>query len=96
MQIEVENRGVLDVDRTLLVAFSGNPLVAAAPEGTLTKPVILVTRQLGHAIQPVRGLRKSRFEIELVEKPARQLWLQVCSLDRHGSAEVETVEIDHR
>lgn len=92
-QIDVENRGVFDVQRALLVAFNGNPLVAAAPEGTRTKPVLLVTKQLGHAMQPVRGLERRRFELELVEKPARSLWLQLCSLDRHGSPEIETLTV---
>lgn len=92
-KVSVENRGAFDVEKALVVVFNGDPREPAAPEGRLQKPIILVTRQIGHTIGPVRGLHATRFAIELTEKPQGDVWLQVCTLDRHGSDEVDTVRI---
>jgi hypothetical protein len=90
----VKNRGAFDVERALVVAFSGNPRIAAAPEGTLEKPVVLLTRQMGHASGAVRGLHSSVFEVELTERPVNPLWVQACSLDWGGSRKAETAKIE--
>lgn len=93
LSVVVENRGVFDVERAMVVAFNGDPREPAAPEGTLEKPVILVTRQIGHAIGFVRGLQTARFALELEEKPQCDVWVQACVLDRHGSEQVNTVRV---
>ena len=93
LRVTVRNRGVFDISKAMVVAFNGDPRKPAAPKGTIEKPIILVTRQLGHAIGPIRGLHETTFEIELTEAPPARLWVQVCTLDRHGSGEVETVAV---
>jgi hypothetical protein len=94
VRIALRNQGVFDVDRALVAAFNGNPLAAAAPEGTLERSVTLVTRQIGHAIGSVRGLDDTVVEVELTEKPAGPIWIQACTLDRHGSDDVRTIRLD--
>jgi len=89
----VANRGVFDVEKALVAAFNGNPFKAAAPKTTMEKPVTLITRQIGHSICSVRGLHSATLEIELVEKRSETIYIQVCSLDRHGSDQVETIKI---
>lgn len=93
LRVTVTNRGVFDVRRALVVVFNGNPLKPAVPRATEDSPTILATRQIGHAIESVRGLHSSTFDIVLTEKPSKAVWLQVCTLDHHGSAEVDTVGI---
>jgi len=93
LRIKVSNRGALDVEKALVVVFNGDPRRAAVPGATLRKPVILVTRQVGHSIRPVRGLHDATFEVELTEKPGEFVWAQACTLDHHGSVEVDTVRI---
>ena len=92
-RIAMRNRGVFDIERALVAAFNGAPLRAAAPEGTMQKSVTLVTRQIGHAIGAVRGLDGAVVDIELTEKPTGPIWIQACTLDRHGSDEVHTVRL---
>ncbi len=89
----LRNRGVFDVKRALITAFNGDPRLPAARNGTLSDPVFLVTRQIGHTIVPVRGLHETTFALEFTEKPGKAVWLQICSLDWKGSAEVQTVKI---
>ena len=93
VRIALRNQGAFDIDRALVAAFNGNPLAAAAPEGTLERSVTLVTRQIGHALGPVRGLDDNVVEVELTEKPAGPIWIQACTLDRHGSEEVHTIRL---
>ena len=76
----------LDIGRCLAVAYNGDPRRAAAPRGTMTRPVTLVTRQLGHAVTSVRGSHRSACRIELTEAPERSLWLELSSLDQGGFA----------
>lgn len=94
LRIAAKNQGVFDVEKARVVAFSGDPRRAAAPQGTLEQPVTLVTRQMGHSIGAVVGLHSSVIDIELMEKPSPSIWVQVCSLDRDGSREAETVKVD--
>jgi len=93
LRVTVANRGVFDVRRALAVVFNGNPLKSAAPRATEDNPTILVTRQIGHAIESVRGLRSATFDVVLTEKPPARVWLQVCTLDHHGSNEAETLAV---
>ena len=93
LEATVLNRGAFDVRRALVVAFNGNPLKPAVPKATEDRPTILVTRQIGHAIGPVRGLHSATFDIVLTEKPTARAWLQVCTLDHRGSDGVDTVGI---
>ena len=94
--VVVENRGAFDAKKALVVAFDGDPVEPGAPQGTLEKPVILATKQLGHAIGPVRGLHSTALFVELPRWPQGDLWVQVCTLDRHGSDEVDTVGYTRR
>lgn len=93
LRVDVENRGALDVRQCLVAAFTGDPGRPAAPKATMQKPVLLATRQIGHAVGPVRGLHAARFEIALTEKPPAAVWLQVCTLDLHGSDAVQNVRV---
>ena len=93
LRVSIRNRGAFDVNKALVAAFNGDPRRPAAPRATTKKPAILVTRQLGHAIGPVRGLHGAVLEIELASAPAREVWVQVCALDRHGSGETDTVRV---
>jgi len=93
LELNVEGRGAFDVRKALAVVFNGDPRRPAAKEGTLHRPVILRTRQLGHAVGPVRGLHAVTFKIELAERPGDEVWAQVCTLDRHGSGLADTARI---
>jgi len=93
LTVKVKNRGALDVEKALVAIFNGDPRRPAVPKATMEKPVILVTRQIGHAIRAVRGLHETELSVELTERPGGDLWAQVCTLDRHGSPEVDTVRI---
>ena len=88
LQVTVENRGALDVRSALLAVYNGDPRKPATRGNQ-----ILVTRQIGHAIRPVRGLHRSVFRVELVEAPGPKAWCQVCTLDVHGSARTHTTAI---
>jgi hypothetical protein len=85
LRVALRNDGALDVDHAIVVAYNGPPCKPAAPEGTIEKPVILKTTQIGHAIVTVRGLHETELEIGLTERPAGgRVWLEAYSLDRHG------------
>lgn len=96
LKLCVENRGAYDIDKAIVVAYSGDPLVPAAPGGTLARPIELRTRQLGHAITAVRGLHSTEVEIELAHEPAAGIWLQTYSLDFHGNDMAHTVRVPRR
>jgi hypothetical protein len=93
LKVTIENQGALDVEKALVTIFNGDPLEPGAPEATMENPVILVTKQIGHTIGPVRGFHSNTFHIALTEQPGDHLWVQVCTLDRHGSDQVHTVRI---
>ena len=90
LAVSIHNRGVFDVQSAMLVVYNGDPRKAAAPRATMAKPRLLLTRQLGHTIAPVRGLSSAQFTVRLTDLPQSDLWLQVCTLDRHGSDTVDT------
>ena len=98
LPVVIRNEGTFDVEHCLVVAFNGDPRKPAVPEATKENPVILVTRQIGHAIVPVRGLHEATARIELTENPGDEVWIEVASLDRHGSpeADVRAVAINRR
>ena len=91
LTVTVRNKGAYDVECALLVAFNGNPLVAADPDATRDKPTTLLTRQLGHSIAFVRGFSETVFDVHLHEFQGGELYLQVCSLDVHGCDDSDTV-----
>ena len=93
LEIVVENRGAMDVAKALVTVYNGDPTLPAEPEGTMARPVLLVTRQIGHALGPVRGLGSSALAAQLTERPERDVWIQICTLDRHGSDQVETRQV---
>lgn len=94
LSVTIRNRGVFDVRRAMLVVYNGDPRKAAAPRATVEKPQLLLTRQLGHTIAPVRGLSSAQFTVRLTDLPQSDLWLQVCTLDRHGSDRVDTRRLE--
>ncbi len=93
LKLEAANRGVYDVDKALVTLFNGDPRLPASPEGTRENPVLLKTRQLGHRIVRVRGLRTRTVSVRLKEKPRAGLWVQAASLDLHGGGETLTRRI---
>lgn len=94
LSVPIHNRGAYDVEKAMLVAYNGDPRKAAAPRATIEKPQLLLTRQLGHTIAPVRGLSSAQFTVRLTDLPQSDLWLQVCTLDRHGSDRVDTRRLE--
>lgn len=89
LRVALRNRGVFDIARALVVVYDGDPRKAAAPRATWEQPETLLTRQLGHAILPVRGLHGAEARIALGEV-TQQLWVQACVLDHNGSDAVCT------
>ena len=95
IEVSIENGGVLDIRRALLVAFDGDPLTAADPEASRTKPVTLLRRQIGHTVLPIRGLHANQacIALEADIDPDADVHLQICSLDVHGTYEADTVRV---
>lgn len=89
LHVKLANRGAFDITRALVVIFNGDPRRPAAPRGTMERAIILQTRQLGHAIVPVRGLHGATAAVAL-EEVTEQLWVQACVLDHGGSDAVIT------
>jgi hypothetical protein len=95
LRVAVANRGALDIRRAVLVAYDGNPRKPAAPRGTMEKPVILKTRQIGHAVTGLRGLSTAELEIELTAPPVGgRIWLEAYIADRHAPADVVRAGLD--
>lgn len=93
--VEVENKGVFDVDRCLAVAFDGDPLTPAVPTATREQPVILRRRQLGHAIAAVPGFERITITIDLggAVPPPGEVYVQVCALDVGAAGVYDTARI---
>ncbi|HCU34826.1 MAG TPA: hypothetical protein DGT21_05045 [Armatimonadetes bacterium] len=94
LSVTIHSRGAYDVEKAMLVAYNGDPRKAAAPRATMAKPQLLLTRQLGHTIAPVRGLSSAQFTVGLTDLPLGDIWLQVCTLDRHGSDRVDARRVE--
>ena len=94
LSVTVRNRGAFDVEKAMLVAYNGDPRKAAAPRATMQKPRLLLARQIGHTIAHVPGLSSARFTLRLTDAPGPEVWLQVCTLDRHGAASVHTCRVE--
>lgn len=81
---EVENQGVFDARKAMVVAYNGDPTRPADPSGTLDAPAAgLQVRQLGHAAVPVRGLHRSPIRIACEGPVPPVLWFETYGLDRH-------------
>ncbi|NPV46360.1 MAG: S8 family serine peptidase [Armatimonadetes bacterium] len=93
LRVRLRNRGVFDIERALVVVYNGNPERAAAPRATFDRPVTLLTRQLGHAIAPVRGLSSADVTLQMTEIPGEELWVQTCVLDHHGDDRIVTTRL---
>lgn len=93
LTMRIANRGAIDVKRAMVVLYNGDPRLPAAPDGTEIKPKILVTRQVGHAIVPLRGLHDAIVRVELAEPVTGPLWAQVCTLDHRGTDAMETIRL---
>lgn len=79
----IENRGVFDAEKALVVAYNGDPSRPADPARSIDNPAALLqVKQTGHAIVRVRGLRRAAFRIRVAEKPGRRAWFETFCLDR--------------
>ncbi|RJS85873.1 hypothetical protein CW702_00595 [Candidatus Bathyarchaeota archaeon] len=95
LKVEVKNLGVYDADNALIVAYNGNPLKAASKKGSMRKPVILITRQIGHTIVSVTGFESNIAELSLdIKRPPAKMYLQVFSLDIDSEHIVSTVRVN--
>ena len=80
--IVVENTGVFDVTRMLVVAFNGDPKSAADDDASREASNILIRRQIGHCIAPATGLERVSVSLELDgETQPDEVWVQVNPLD---------------
>ncbi len=89
LHVALRNRGALDIARALVVIYNGDPTRPAAPRATWERPQTLLTRQMGHAVVPVRGLHSAGVAVTLTDI-APALWVQACVLDHGGSDAVVT------
>ena len=97
LEVDVENVGVFDVERALVVAYNGDPLKPAGRRGNMKRPVILKTRQVGHTIVKVSGFESAKSRIGLTESgPLRELYVQAFPLDLGAPLNVDTVRIPTR
>ncbi|MFO0954820.1 MAG: S8 family serine peptidase [Isosphaeraceae bacterium] len=93
VEAEVENLGVLDAERAMVVAYDGDPTRPADPKATFDRPVPRTTWQAGHAVAAVRGLHRRAVRLELTRRPAA-LWFETFCLDRHDAGKVHRVRVD--
>jgi len=97
LEARLRNRGALDAERVLVVAFDGDPTRPADPRGTLAAPAApLQTRQLGHTIARVRGLHETAIAIALVQPPPATVWLETCCLAPATPAPVHRTRVRRR
>ena len=91
VDVAVENEGAFDVNRALVMVFSGDPLSAADPAASKARPNILLRRQLGHGILAVNGLEGATARVRLgVDTLPDELWAQVHALDAGAAAVFDT------
>jgi len=89
LKVILNNRGALDINKAIIVAYDGDPCKPVSKKGGMDKPVILRMRQIGHSIAFVRGLHSTELYIGFKERPNNdRIWLEAYSLDRHGSEHV--------
>ena len=93
LRVALRNEGAFDVEGAIAVAYDGDPQRPAVPEATPEKSVILQTRQLGHAITPVRGLHGATVDIALTEPPGEAVWLEAYCLDRGEAGKVVSARV---
>lgn len=94
LEVELENVGVFDA-RAMVVAYSADPTMPADSQGTFDAPsASLQVTQLGHVIEPVRGLAKAKTRIQLSHQPSSPVWLETYSLDRHDAGKVHRVMVE--
>ena len=78
----VKNKGVFDAEKTMIIAYNGNPSKAVDPNATMKNPAPeLQTKQIGHTIVKVRGFHKSKISIELIEEPKNKIWFETFCTD---------------
>ena len=93
LNVTLTNDGAFDIERALVVAFDGDPLTAADPSASRENPKTLLRKQIGHTITSLRGLHATECEIEIEGEKPSEVYLQVCSLDHHGSYEADTKQL---
>jgi hypothetical protein len=90
VQAQLQNRGVFDSERAIVIAYNGDPAKPADPSGTIEKPAqLLQTRQIGHSITRVRGLHGASVSIELIEKPGPAIWFETFCLDKNDCGKLD-------
>jgi len=90
----IRNCGAFDAEKAAVVAYNGHPIRPADPKATQEAPgKLLQTRQLGHTLARVRGLRETEVAIELTDKPGSALWFETFCLDRHDAGHVHRTRI---
>lgn len=93
LRAALRNEGALDIGKAIVVAYNGDSQKPAVPEATPQDPIILQTRQIGHAVTPVRGLHGATADIVLTETPGEQVWLEAYCLDRGEAGRVVTARV---
>lgn len=87
LSLALRNVGVWDAERAMVVVYNGDPTVARHPDATLDRPgPELQTKQLGHAIAPVRGLHENRLTIACSGPIPETVWLETFCLDRRSKS----------
>lgn len=93
IEARVENRGVFDAERTIVVAYNGDPIKPVDRRATMQTPAKeLQTKQIGHTVVRVRGLHEAPASIELIEKPGSAVWFETFCLDRHDVGRVHRLK----
>jgi len=103
LEATVENKGVFDAGKALIIVFNGDPCQPADPNATREKPAPeLQTCQIGHTITRVRGFHKTEIKIELLFglmeefkpfKPEGEVWVEIFYLDRHDKSDANYMKL---
>lgn len=93
LEVFLENHGVFNVEKALVVAYNGDPSKPGVPGANIKDEIPLVTQQIGHSIIAVRGLNASLVEVELTEEAKGRIWVQVSIMDMHGDDKAEIANL---
>lgn len=84
--VYLENEGVFDAERALVVLYDGDPEAPPDPDATMQKPAqSLQVKQIGHAITRLRGGRSALVPVPLAGEPPEAIWCEAYCLDRHDA-----------
>ena len=94
IKAKIHNKGVLDANRAIVVAYNGNPEKTPSPEATTDKPAkLLQTKQIGHSITDIRGLCYSDILIKPFDKPSSKIWFETFCLDLSDTGKLHRCSI---